>query len=181
MPGVYGAYGGYEQTNAIWSLTELVIDTRYFMKHIICFGNPLHGDDGFGTVVYQRLSKQPMPENVRLFDAGTPGLKALTLFDNCNEIIIVDALASQGNPGRLHFLTPQQISDESVIPGHGIGVCHLLKSFAALSEARPNIKIIAVEVDCIIPFMPGLSLPVTRATIKAEQYIAEYIGLRCYA
>jgi len=151
------------------------------MKHIICFGNPLHGDDGFGTVVYQRLCERSIPDNVRVFDAGTPGLNALTLFENCSEILIVDALVCQGTPGRLHFLTPQQIKDESVIPGHGTGISHLLRSLAALTSSRSVIKIIAVEVDSVMPFKPGLSLPVTRAVDDAEKYISDYFGLDCHA
>jgi coenzyme F420 hydrogenase subunit delta len=34
-------------------------------------GNPLFGDDGFGPAVIDRLARHPLPEKVRLIDAGT--------------------------------------------------------------------------------------------------------------
>ena len=34
--------------------------------HVICFGNELHGDDGFGPAVHARLAAAPVPEHVRL-------------------------------------------------------------------------------------------------------------------
>jgi len=141
----------------------------------------MHGDDGFGAVVYQHLAKITLPEDIRIFDAGTPGLNAIALFENCNEVIIVDALSPHGAPGRLHYLTPEQLSDDMLLPSHGAGVGFLLQTVAALNSHPPTIKIIAVEVENIVPFQPGLSLSVSRAVDKVKAYLSHYIGLDCYA
>jgi hydrogenase maturation protease len=105
------------------------------MRHILCFGNPLHGDDGFGPAVHERLAELPLPKTLRLFDAGTPGLAALALFHDCDEAIVVDALAPGDAPGRLSQPAPgRAIAMEDVLPGHGVGVGYLLRALAALPE-----------------------------------------------
>lgn len=146
------------------------------MRHILCFGNPLHADDGFGHAVYQRLAALPLPSNLRLFDVGTPGLAALGLFQDCDEVIIVDALAPGGMPGRLCQLMPESISVESVLPGHAIGVGYLLQALAALSEPIPPLRIIAVETAVICAFQPGLSEPVAKAVSHAVTLLMPYFN-----
>ena len=147
------------------------------MRHIICFGNPLHGDDGFGHAVYQRLASLSLPQNTRLFDAGTPGLNAMTLFNHCTEAVIVDAMASCGEPGRLHVLEPQELAEEACIPGHGVGVAYLLQAISALDAIRPQIRIIGVEALNITPFHPGLSGPVAKAVDETVAYLAPYFEI----
>lgn len=144
------------------------------MRHILCFGNPMHGDDGFGSAVYQRLASRLLPNDLRLIDAGTPGLAALALFQGCDEVIIVDALAPGGIPGRLSCPLPETVAVEAALPGHGIGVGYLLQALAALPEQAPRIRIIAVETSTVTPFRPGLSEPVARAVEEVVTWLSTY-------
>jgi len=146
------------------------------MRHIICFGNPLHGDDGVGYAVYQRLSTLPIPDTTRLFDAGTPGLNALALFAHCDDAIIVDAIAPAGHPGRLHKLLPTQITAENSIPGHGQGVAYLLQALSSLDEQTPRIQILGVEAYSVEPFNLKLSEPVSRAVDDVVASLLPYFG-----
>jgi hydrogenase maturation protease len=144
------------------------------MRHILCFGNPWHGDDGFGPAVYQRLAMLPLPNDLRLFDAGTPGLSALALFQGCNEAIIVDALEPGGVPGRLCQPLTESIAAETSLSGHGAGVGYLLQALAALPEPAPQIRIIAVETSAVSAFQPGLSKPVAQAVDGAVALLSGY-------
>lgn len=144
------------------------------MRHILCFGNPLHGDDGFGYAVYQRLAELPLPENLRLFDAGTPGLAALALFQGCEEVFIVDACSSGGEAGRLNRPLPETVMSEVTSAGHGVGVGYLLQALAALPEAMPRIHIIAAETAAVTPFRQGLSAAVTKAVDEAVALLSPY-------
>lgn len=144
------------------------------MRQILCFGNPLHGDDGFGPAVYQGLAALPLPDNLRLIDAGATGLAALGLFQDCDEIIIVDALAPGGTPGRLRHLSAESIAAETSASGHGIGVGYLLRAVAAVSEQTPRIRIIAVETLAVTPFRPGLSEPVAAAVNQVIRLLSTY-------
>jgi hydrogenase maturation protease len=147
------------------------------VMRILCFGNPLHGDDGFGPAVYQRLASLPLPEDLCLIDAGTPGLAALALFRDCDEVVIVDALAPGGVPGKLSHPLPETIAAEASLPGHGVGVGYLLRALAALPEPAPRIHIIAAEASAVTPFQPGLSEPVARAVEDAVILLSGYFAL----
>ncbi|MBY6241412.1 hydrogenase maturation protease [Methylosinus sp. Sm6] len=146
------------------------------VRHIVCFGNPLHGDDGFGPAVYQRLASLPLPRGLRLFDCGTAGLAALAAFEACDEAVIVDAAAPAGAPGRLGYLSPESISLESAVAGHGSGLGYLLRVLAAQPEPAPKIIVLAAEASSLAPFQPGLSRPVARAVENAVAELSAYIG-----
>lgn len=144
------------------------------MRHILCFGNPLHGDDGFGPEVYRRLAALPCPADLRLFDAGTPGLSALSLFQDCDEVVIVDTSAPRGQPGRLSQPPFDIIAAETVPVGHGIGVGYLLRALSALPEPLPRIRIVAAEAADITPFRPGLSPALNSAVDAACALLRDY-------
>jgi len=144
------------------------------MRHILCFGNPLHGDDGFGPEVYRRLAALPCPPDLRLIDAGTPGMAALNLFRDCDAALIVDTAAPQGLPGRLLQLSPDMVATESVWVGHGVGVGYLLRALASLPEPMPRIHILAVEAVEIAPFKPGLSPAVSAAVDEVAAFIGQH-------
>ncbi|MCQ8182595.1 hydrogenase maturation protease [Methylomonas sp. SURF-1] len=146
------------------------------MRHILCFGNPLHGDDGFGPAVYRRLAQLPLADGVRLFDAGTPGLAALALFQECCEAVVVDALAPAGQPGRLVELPPEAIPLEQAAAGHGYGVGYLLAALAVLPEPAPAVRIVAAEAAVIEPYRPGLSEPVAAAVERAVALLSIYFA-----
>ena len=133
------------------------------MRHVICFGNELHGDDGYGPAVFHRLATLPLAPGWRTFLAGSRGLDALALFEACDEAILVDALAPAGQPGRVCELAPSEVREESILPGHGGGVGYLLRALAALETPRPALHIVAAEMAAITPFRPGLSPPMQGA------------------
>jgi hydrogenase maturation protease len=144
-------------------LTGLRQASQPASRHIICFGNPLHGDDGFGPAVYERLHRLPLRSGVRLTDAGTAGPAALVLFLDCAEVVIVDALMPAGAPGHVSEPSIDAVCVEASGAGHGIGVGYLLRALAILPEPPPVIKILAAEAATVTPFKPGLSPPVARA------------------
>ncbi|MGR8930540.1 MAG: hydrogenase maturation protease [Gammaproteobacteria bacterium] len=141
------------------------------MHHIICFGNLLHGDDGFGHAVYQRLAMLPLPENWRAFDAGIPGLNALKLFQDCADAIIIDAIAPGDMPGRIYSIQPEMLGGEIELSAHGVGVAFMLQALASLPEKAPRIRIIAVEAASITPFQPGLSSSVANAVDEVVELL----------
>jgi hydrogenase maturation protease len=145
------------------------------MRHVICFGNALHGDDGFGPAVFRCLSALDPPADVRLFDAGTCGLDALMLFDGCTEAFVVDALAPGHQPGRVVRMEPSALLPESSLPGHGAGVGHLLTALAALGGTLP--VVIAAEAAQLRPFSPGLSAAMERAVSETTALLCQALGM----
>jgi hydrogenase maturation protease len=139
---------------------------HHLICHIVCFGNELHGDDGYGPAVYRRLAALPETPGWRPYLAGSRGLDALALFEDCDEAVVVDALAPAGRPGRIHELEASALGEEAVLPGHGAGVGYLLRALAALGTPRPALRILGAEMSVITPFQPGLT-PSMAAAVEA--------------
>jgi hydrogenase maturation protease len=144
--------------------------------HVICFGNELHGDDGFGPAVHALLAGMRLPDGVRLFRADTAGIAALPLFEDCNRVILVDAVSGFGAPGSLHSLPPEAVAPEAGASGHGFGVGGLLRLAAALVPTLPMIRLIGVETARVAAFDPGLSPEVDAALPAAVECIMERFG-----
>lgn len=140
-------------------------------RHIVCFGNELHGDDGFGARVYAELRQSVWPKDVDVFNAGIAGLNALRFLEECRQAILVDALVNCGNIGQVCVLRPEELADSpQSLSGHGLGIAYLLEALKVIREAPPDILIVGVEIAAVHPFSPGLSG-------KTEQAVAETVRL----
>jgi hydrogenase maturation protease len=143
--------------------------------HVLCFGNMWQGDDGFGLHVLEQLREQRcLPPHVRTFDAGTAGLNALPLFERCRKAVLVDAVKTGANIGRLHRLSLEDCASNDVGPGmHGAGVEHLLAALpAAVGDGTiPELVVIGAEVGQIAPFTTALSPPVAAAVAEAVRLV----------
>ncbi len=147
---------------------------RATSRHIVCFGNPLHGDDGFGPAVHQRLLNFPLPPGLRLTEAGTPGPAALALFLGCDEVVIVDAALPAGAPGRVSEPSVDTVAAESTVAGHGVGVGYLLRALTVLPEPVPRVRILAAEAAAVTLFNPELSPPMAAAVDEVVALLRPY-------
>lgn len=66
---------------------------------LLCVGNPLMGDDGLGIAFMQDVREQWELEGVEIVDGGTWGLSLLPVIEDAERLLIVDAIASPGEPG----------------------------------------------------------------------------------
>lgn len=147
------------------------------MRHIVCFGNELHGDDGFGIRIYAQLCQLTWPKNVELFNAGIAGLNALRFLENCSHAILVDALANFGNIGEIFALRPEDLADRpEQLTGHGLGIPYLLEALKVVKDPLPDILIVGVEIAAVTPFSSGLSDKTEQAVPKAVQLIRDLLS-----
>jgi hydrogenase maturation protease len=131
----------------------------------------LHGDDGFGPAVAMALRRLTDGRLSEVVDCGIRGLDALPLFEQVDQVIIVDAMAGD-QPGRLHHLRPDEVpAEKTAAGGHGAGVGYLLQAVREMLAKPPAIALIAVEIGAPEPFRPGLSLPVAAAVAEAVEAI----------
>lgn len=137
-------------------------------RHIVCFGNEWHGDDGFGVRVHEALVRLAWPEDVKLFNAGIAGLGALRFLEDCRQAILVDALAGFGNVGEVYLFRPETMAGRgSLTSGHDLGIPYLLQALQTLRVPLPDILIVGAEIAAVEPFSPGLSATAERAVHKA--------------
>ena len=138
---------------------------------VLCFGNPLHGDDGYGPAVALALRKQVKCAGAEIVDCGNRGLDALHYFENVGHVIVIDAMAGP-RPGNVHLLQAHEVPVESHHGGHGAGVGYLLEAVRKTIPHPPLIDVIAAEIGPVTTFVPGLSIEVAAA-------VAETVNLVC--
>lgn len=137
--------------------------------HVVCLGNPWHGDDGFGRHVFERLrERDDLPSYVELFDAGIAGLDVLRQLDGCAKAVIVDAVRIGAPVGTVHRL---QASDLEPTGGelslHELGLSGLLAALPAVTRDPPEIVVIGAQVAGVSAFTEALSPPLQDAVPAA--------------
>ncbi|MGI8553724.1 MAG: hydrogenase maturation protease [Dehalococcoidia bacterium] len=84
----------------------MAADGRRARILIAGFGSVLHGDDGFGVEVVQRLqATAPWPEGVGIIEVGTGGIHLVQrLLDGYDLLVVVDAVRRDRPAGTLYLL-----------------------------------------------------------------------------
>ena len=112
-----------------------------FEKQILVagVGNAWMLDDGFGSVVAQRLEAREMPSGVRVMDAGSGGLDlAYEIMRGYHALVLVDVSRQGGEPGTLYVMEPDleeiapSIEDGDVINPHGMDPATVLRFVRAV-------------------------------------------------
>ena len=137
---------------------------------ILCFGNPLHGDDGFGPAVALALRRELGADEAQIVDCGNRGLDALHHFEDVGHVIVIDAMAG-ARPGNVHLLQPREVPVEDHHGGHGAGVGYLLEAVRETITPPPLVDVIAAEIGPVCSFVPGLSLDVAAAVAETVELI----------
>ena len=84
---------------------------------VMGIGNPLMRDEGVGVRVIEVLmSVFEFPDNVTLVDAGTMGMTILNLFQDCDYMLVIDAIAGTGEePGTVVRLSAEDLAPNQVM------------------------------------------------------------------
>ena len=114
---------------------------------ILGLGNVLLNDEGIGVKVIEALESEKLPDNVDILDGGTGGFVLLSLFQDYNIIIIIDATLSDEPPGTIKVLKPKFASDfPKSLSTHELGMKDMIES-AMLLEKVPELFLIAVTIN----------------------------------
>jgi hydrogenase maturation protease len=139
------------------------------MIRVLFFGNAMHGDDGLGPALCQALAAMPLPAQISLHDLGQRVFDALGLLEASDSVVLVDALAPLGHPGRAHELTPADFcAQRSALSLHHLSVPDMLALLSIRGVPAPEMHIFAVEAaelglwscrlsDSLEAAMPALS------------------------
>lgn len=126
-------------------------------------GNLLLSDEGVGIHVIRRLEElYDLPEGVQILDGGTLGLDLLFYLEGVENLVIVDAVEMDQEPGSLTRLEGDEIPSflSLKMSPHQIGIPDML--FAAkLRDMYPrNVVLWGVQPDLLVA---GLELSPTVA------------------
>ncbi len=141
----------------------------------------MRGDDAAGLEAV-RLWQKTHPETaadpqVRVEQAGMPGLEIIDMLANADCALLVDAVQSGAAPGKLHMVKPEQVISANGGSGtaHGWGVAETLALAHELQyPLPPQLYILGIEA---VSFEAGtpLSKAVADSLAKAVEMIEERI------
>ncbi len=115
---------------------------------VLGVGNPLLRDEGSGIRVVEYLKESGiLPGWVDLIDGGTAGMRLLSLFQDIDHLIIVDAVKCGGSPGDIYRFTiediPLKVRQKTSL--HEIGLQEVFSILNLLEKKMPETVIIGVE------------------------------------
>jgi hydrogenase maturation protease len=130
---------------------------------VLGVGNVLMGDEGVGVRAIEQLQRSPLPDGVELLDGGTGGFHLLSLFQQYDPLILIDATMNGAPAGTVAVTRPRFASDfPRTLSAHDIGLRDLLES-AQLLGPLPRMYLVTVAIDCIQPMSLELSETVFRS------------------
>lgn len=143
------------------------------MKRLVVgIGSP-HGDDHVGWKVIDELERLNNLENVILFKSNGSCNDWLSQLNGVEQVIVVDAIFSQGKPGDILEITMGNISKLSKLnqlSSHAVSLCDCV-NLAINAEMLPQkFKIIGIEIKQLDTFS-GLSNEVKLALTEVVNTI----------
>lgn len=131
---------------------------------VLGIGNLLMGDEGVGVHAVRQLEAMQLPRHVRILDGGTGGFHLLSLFQEFDPIVIIDATLDKQAEGTVQLKRPRFASDfPRTLSAHDIGLRDLLES-ATLIGPLPTLILITVSIKDLQTMSTELS-PAIRNSI----------------
>jgi hydrogenase maturation protease len=143
---------------------------------IIGCGSSLRGDDAIGPAVLKILKEKTLPENIRLIDAGLPGIGLLDLLAGYDSAVLVDAVLNGGPAGEVLEFDLSALEDHKLRPVslHDLDLAEVLAlGYLLRREEMPQqLSFIGITVnpDALSPGLP-LSAAAQAGTARAAALI----------
>jgi hydrogenase maturation protease len=120
---------------------------------VVFIGNPLGGDDGIGPYLYTELQNHPVLQTYELMELGVIGLDLLSYVQDGDMLIIVDAVRSTKDVGKVVLLEEEDLSnDVNLISQHDFGVEQTAAIIRAYIPGVQKINIIGIQVKTVTSF-----------------------------
>lgn len=119
---------------------------------VLGLGNSLMNDDSVGVRAVERLqSDYRFPESVKVVDGGTLGLDLLPFIEECDKLLIIDALEMKAAPGTVFRLEGEEVprAFASKLSVHQMGLQDLLAVADLQGYAPRELVVWGVQPGCI--------------------------------
>ena len=143
---------------------------------ILGIGNVLMGDEGVGVHALARLQDEDWPEGVTLVDGGTGGFHLLSLLQDYEPVVLIDAAADGGDPGTVRVITPRFASEfPPSLSAHDIGLRDLIEA-AVLVGRLPEVHLVTVSIGAIAPMCLTLSPAIAGALPRVVRAVRQIVA-----
>jgi len=120
-------------------------------------GNILLGDEGVGVHAIEYMKNKSFPVKVEMLDGGTGGFHLLSLVNDYERMVLIDAADDGHSPGTVRIIKPRYSSDfPRALTTHDIGLKDLIETASAL-EKLPEIYLVVISIDPSQPVRMTLS------------------------
>lgn len=143
---------------------------------VLGVGNVLMGDEGAGVHAIRLLEREPAASGVTTLDGGTGGFHLLSLFQQHDPIIFIDATMDGKAAGTITVIEPRFASDfPRTLSAHDIGLRDLLES-AQLIGPLPRLYLLAISIESMQSMSMELSPPVAECLPRIKGEIARILA-----
>ena len=107
---------------------------------VLGIGNLLIGDEGVGCKAASELARRyTFPPTVECVDGGTAGFELLTMIDDKEHLILIDALKNDQPPGTVVLVEDEHVPKAFLArtTPHQLGICDVLAA-AQLCDTIPK-------------------------------------------
>lgn len=114
---------------------------------VMGLGNVLLQDEGIGVHTLRELENLEWPDHIDLLDGGTGGFVLLSLFQEYQRIVIIDATLSNEPQGTITVIHPKFAKDfPKSLSTHELGLKDMIESAIILGKV-PEIHLITVSIN----------------------------------
>jgi hydrogenase maturation protease len=147
---------------------------------ILCLGNEILSDDGFGPAVARQMEKD-LSENpsVEVVFASVAGLNLLDLINRRRRVLIVDTiLTGQADAGHIHFFPADTaVPSRALVGSHQVSLPVALTLGGHLGLDMPErIDILAVEAGDVCTLSEQMTEPIAAAVEPAIRQIRQWLN-----
>lgn len=145
---------------------------------VIGIGNTLMGDDGVGVRVADELrDRLPDVPEVDIVTGGVAGMMLMPAVLAADEVVFVDALAVDDEPGSIFRMDPDVagITGLRSTTSHGMGIPYLITNARMLGH-RPGFLVYGVQIGDIMVGPDTLTPEVEAAVPQVVDLIAEEVA-----
>ena len=107
---------------------------------VLGIGNLLIGDEGVGCKTVEELVRRyDLPDSVECVDGGTAGFELLSLLEGRDQVILIDALRDDREPGTVIMVEGEHVPKAflNLLTPHQLGICDVLAA-AQLTDTMPG-------------------------------------------
>ena len=139
---------------------------------VLGVGNILLSDEGVGVRVVEALQWMKLPDGVEVLDGGTASMALLDSLSNRDEVIVIDAVKGNHDPGTIYRFTPADMNaqKEIVTSLHQIDLLDALSQVELLGHAPHDVVLYGIE-----PKELGLGLELTPEVKAALPRVIELV------
>ncbi len=149
----------------------------YSKTGVVGVGNILLADDGLGVHLVRRMADHPrLPPSVRCIDGGTAAFESLYACEECDRLIVVDAVNAGGKPGAIYNMSVDAWRGTKRRSAHDFSLMDALLLTPGPGKPQTHIRVIGMEPADISPGLEMSGSVKERFRELMDRVLDEVIG-----